>query len=80
MRAHRSSTLFRVIGLQQHTALLSPKAIQRADDVLEVHTEQGLSGNSWTCSLSSALLQALELASGDGETGEQRREPVELKG
>jgi hypothetical protein len=45
-----------------------------------VHTEQGPSGNSWTCSLSSALLQALERASDDGETGEQRRELVELKG
>ena len=47
MRAHGSSTLFRVVGLQQHTALLSPKAIQRADDVLEVHTEQGPNGNGW---------------------------------
>ena len=47
--------------------------------VLEVHTEQGPSGNSWYCSLSSELLQALERTSDDGETGQQRREPVELK-
>ena len=40
MRAHRSSTLFRVVGLQQHTPLLSPKAIQRADDVLKVHNPE----------------------------------------
>jgi hypothetical protein len=80
MRAHRSSTLFSVIGLQQHTTLLSPKAIQRADDVLEVHTEQGPRKNGWTCSLSSALSQALERRSDDCDAGQQYKEPVELKG
>ena len=80
MRAHGSSTLFRVVGLQQHTTLLSPKAIQRADDVLEMHTEQGPDGGDWTCSRSSALSQALDRTSNDCETGQQRRELVEVKG
>jgi hypothetical protein len=34
---HRARPFFRVVGLQQQTALVGPKAIQRADDVLKVH-------------------------------------------
>ena len=37
MRTHRASPFFRVVGLQQQTALVGPEAVQRADDVLKVH-------------------------------------------
>ena len=37
MGTHRARPFFRVVGLQQQTALVGPKAIQRADDVLKVH-------------------------------------------
>ena len=37
MGTHRARPFFRVVGLQQQTALIGPKAVQRADDVLEVH-------------------------------------------
>ena len=44
MRTHRASPFFRVVGLQQQTALVGPEAVQRADDVLKVHMSVFSSG------------------------------------
>ena len=44
MRAHRARPFFRVVGLQQQTALVGPEAVQRADDVLKVHMSVFSSG------------------------------------
>ena len=39
VRTHGARPLFRVIGLQQQAALVSPEAVEGADDVLEVHCQ-----------------------------------------
>ena len=36
MGAHGAGALFRVVGLQQQATLLSPEAVEGADDVLEM--------------------------------------------
>jgi len=37
VRAHGSSTLFSVVGLEQEAALIGPETIESADDVLKIH-------------------------------------------
>ena len=37
MGAHGAGPLLGVVGLKQHTPLVCPEPVERADDVLEVH-------------------------------------------